>query len=570
MLTLTLNPGFVPIIVGLLMLAAPRMARAPMMAGAALLALWLLLDREFGAATAMAQMGLPVVLLSLDALNRIFGIGMLIVLIALAIYTNARRNRYEDAAIMMLAGGSVSTLFVGDPISFVAAAALAGLAAAWTVFAAPQEHGNRAGVRLLIWHGLEGLLFLVGVALHLTANAGNSAWGQLNAGSFGGACIFAALMIRVGAPMAHVWFKDVVSHASPAGGAALSAFTTTVGLYALARHFPAEPLLVPIGAAMIVVGAFYASAEDDLRRAAAYAQMAQNGVCVALIGVGSPLSLAAAEGHAFTTLLAFAALQMTLGGVLERGGAMRVTQLAGTARAMPLSAFLMLGAGLAASAAPLFAMYATQSVALDATATWDLRVLWALIAVLPPVLFIALALRPTLAANQPIAPPPSRNEAPFMMLLGAGLVIFLSLSVGLAPRWLYDLMPAELAFQPYSIDRLAPQVAMLGVAGLAYMALRFTSVAPRRQPARILDLDALYRGPVANAGRWAGVVLLRFYGAWQGATAAASRAAVAQMGLWARACDLPFRFTGMANLAQMVSIAAVLVIILLFVKVRGA
>ena len=202
MLTLTLNPGFVPIIVGLLMLAAPRMARGPMMAGAALLALWLLLDREFGAATAMAQMGLPVVLLSLDALNRIFGIGMLIVLIALAIYTNARRNRYEDAAILMLAGGSVSTLFVGDPISFVAAASLSGLAAAWTVFAAPQEHGNRAGVRLLIWHGLEGLLFLVGVALHLTANAGNSAWGQLNAGSFGGACIFAALMIRVGAPMA--------------------------------------------------------------------------------------------------------------------------------------------------------------------------------------------------------------------------------------------------------------------------------------------------------------------------------------------------------------------------------
>ena len=79
----------------------------------------------------------------------------------------------------------------------------------------------------------------------------------------------------------------------------------------------------------------------------------------------------------------------------------------------------------------------------------------------------------------------------------------------------------------------------------------------------------LCAGGGSGAGRWAGVVLLRFYGAWQGATAAASRAAVAQMGLWARACDQPVRFTRVANLAQMVSIAAVLVIILLFVKVRG-
>ena len=38
---------------------------------------------------------------------------------------------------------------------------------------------------------------------------------------------------------------------------------------------------------------------------------AQTGVCLALIGLGSPLALAAAEGHAFATLLAFAGLQMT-------------------------------------------------------------------------------------------------------------------------------------------------------------------------------------------------------------------------------------------------------------------
>ena len=33
---------------------------------------------------------------------------MLIVLIALALFSSARRNRYEDAAILILAGGAVS------------------------------------------------------------------------------------------------------------------------------------------------------------------------------------------------------------------------------------------------------------------------------------------------------------------------------------------------------------------------------------------------------------------------------------------------------------------------------
>jgi len=564
MLTLSLNPGLALIIVGLLVLAAPRVARAPMMAGAALLALWLLLDRDFGITVARAQVGLEFVPVSLNALNRIFGLGMLIVLIALALFSSARRNRYEDAAILILAGGAVSALFVGDFVFFVAAASLAGLAAAWTVFASPLEGANRAGVRLLIWHGLEGLLFLVGVAL-LTAQAGNLKLPRMDVRTIEGGCIFAALMIRVGAPLAHVWFKDVISHASPAGGAALSSFTTMLGVYALALLFPAEPLLIPIGAVMIGVGAFYAAAEDDLRRAGAYALMAQNGVCLTLIGIGSPLALAAAEGHAFTAMLAFAALQMAFGGVVERTGGIRVSQLTGMARAMPASAFLMLAAGLAVAAVPGFALYATQAVALEAATQWELRLVWAMIAALPGAVFVSLALRPALAANRPAAKKTTLNETPFTMLLGAGLAIFLCLSVGLAPRWLYDLMPAELVFQPFTADRVAPQLELLGVAGLVFMALRLKGAAPKRQPAVLLDIDALYRGPLASAGRWLGVVMLRVYGAWQSVTARASQSVTERLGRWAGACDRPFGGPGVANVAQFLSIAAVLMIVLLFI-----
>ena len=515
MLSVALNPGFVPIIAALLVLASPREARAPIMAGAAIIALWLVLDYEFGAPAAMAQMGLPVVLLNLDALNRIFGIGLSIALVAIALHSSARRNRYEDAAILLLAGGAASALFVGDLVSFVASASLAGLAAAWVVLASSVPGANRSGVRLLVWQGLEGLLFLIGVALHLTSGAASSIFARMDVRQLGDACIFAALLIRTAAPLAHVWFKDVVSHASPTGAAALTAFTSMLGVYALARLFPAEPLLIPIGAAMIMLGAFYAAAEDDLRRAGAYGMIAQTGVCVSLIGIGSPLAISAAEGHAFASILAFVALQLTFGAVFERMGDVRLSKLAGVARAMPITVTLSLAAGLAVAAAPGFALHATQTVAVSAAAIWELRWLWLLIGAAPGAMFVALVLSPALAMHRPANKRAVFAEAPFGMLLGAGLAVFFCLAVGVAPRWLYSLLPTEIAFDPFASDAVGERLQLLGAAGLMLLALRALRATPELERRDVLDVDSLYRGPVAEGARWAGVLLLRIYGAAQ-------------------------------------------------------
>ncbi|WP_135210765.1 proton-conducting transporter membrane subunit [Vitreimonas flagellata] len=562
MLALTLNPGFVLILAAFVLLATPRGFRAPTMAGAAILALWLLLDHEFGAASAMAQMGLPVVLLNLDALNRIFGIALLIALIPIAIYASARPNRYEDSAILLMFGGAVSALFVGDLISFVAAASLAGLAASWVTFCSTMEDAGRAASRLLIWHGIEGMLFLVGVALHISAGAEASVFARMDASSLGGVFIFAALLIRVGAPLAHVWLKDSVSHASPAGGAALSATTTMLGVYALARLFPAEPALIYIGAAMIVIGLFYLAAEDDLRRAASYGLTAQTGICVALIGFGSPLAMAAAEGTAFSAIFAFVAYQATLGSIVDRTGTARISTFTGLSRAMPITSFLLLGAGLAVSAVPGFALYATHAVALDAFAQWDTIALWALAAVTPAMLFICLALRPMLSIYRPLPRPLRMSEAPFSMLLGAGLATFFCASVGMAPRWLYDLMPAQLTFEAFALDRVAPQLELLGVAGLAAIAFRVFAIAPRDLPIQLYDIDALYRGPLAGAGRWGGVLMLRIYGAWQDVSRRIARAVANAAQAWVSRCDRPYA-ASISSFVQLASIGAALGLMLL-------
>jgi multicomponent Na+:H+ antiporter subunit D len=405
------------------------------------------------------------------------------------------------------------------------------------------------------------LLLLVGVAFHLAAGARESVSERMDITTIGGACIFVALLMRVGAPLAHVWVKDTIAHASPSGAAALSAFASMIGVYALARLYPAEPLLVPIGAGMIVVGALYAAAADDMRAAGAYALLTQMGVCIALIGVGSPLALAAAEGHAFTSIIAFAALQMALGAVLHRAGAARVSRFAGLSRAMPITCGLMLAAGLTAAAMPGLAMYASFSVGLEAAAGWDLRWLWLLFCAGSAALFVSLVLRPQFAAHRRANKATPLAEAPFPMVLGTVVAVFYCVSIGLAPAWLYALMPAELTFAPFAWDRMTPQLEMLGAAGVVYVLLHALRLAPREQPIRLLDVDALYRGPVAGAGRWAGVVLLRLYGAWRAGLSVLAERAAGMVAAWTRSCDRPYLGRGWAAV-QFWLIGAVVVTIL--------
>ncbi|HWA00135.1 MAG TPA: proton-conducting transporter membrane subunit [Caulobacterales bacterium] len=563
MTPITLNPGFVLILCALVRFVTPARFRLPLSILASGVALWLLLDRNFGAAGVVAQIGLPVVLLNLDALNQVFGIAFIGATMLIAIYSGARRHAFEDSALLLLAGGAVSALFVGDLISFVAAAELAGLASVWALFASPLPRSSEAGARLLIWCGLEGLLFLIGVAFHLSAGAANTAFTRLDAGTLGGGFIFAALLIRIGAPGAHVWLKDAVSHASSAGGAALAVFSPMLGVYALARLFPGDVLLTPIGEVMLALGALYMVAEDDLRRAAAYALTTQIGVCLLLIGLPSPVAQADVSAHAFTTIFATLLLLMALGmGVMRTGGA-RGSELAGLARQMPMStAFMTLGA-LALAGLPGFGPFASLTLALEAQVQAEHQPAWLMISALCAVIAGGLALRIAVGAGRPSPQRSAMHEAPFQMLLGTGLAAFLCLAVGFAPSWLYALTPTTaLNFNPFALDVLAPHVELLAAAGAVYLIAAALKLVPAERPLRLLDLDALYRGPAAAAGRRIGVVMIRLYGGWDmNWRQLWGRVGTAFSG-WAESCDRPYG-GGWMGLAQFVAIGAVLVIILL-------
>jgi multicomponent Na+:H+ antiporter subunit D len=149
------------------------------------------------------------------------------------------------------------------------------------------------------------------------------------------------------------------------------------------------------------------------------------------------------------------------------------------------------------------------------------------------------------------------------MLLAIALASFFCLSVGMAPGWLYGLLPSELAFRPYEIERAAPQLELLGAAGAAYLALRAVRLTASERTLRLLDVDAIYRGPAAGAGRWVGVVLLRLYGSWQTQWERFSNAAGLAIANAIRLCDRPYRGSAWSA-AQFAAIAAAIAIALLW------
>ena len=103
----------------------------------------------------------------------------------------------------------------------------------------------------------------------------------------GATLIFLAFGIKCAFPLLHNWLQDAYPEATVTGTVLLSAFTTKVAVYALARGFAGTEILVPIGAAMTAFPIFYAVIENDLRRVLAYSLNNQLGFMVVGIGIGT-------------------------------------------------------------------------------------------------------------------------------------------------------------------------------------------------------------------------------------------------------------------------------------------
>ncbi|MEO1264500.1 MAG: proton-conducting transporter membrane subunit, partial [Pseudomonadota bacterium] len=301
-----LNPGLILILGALLIPLVPQIARGAISLALPLVGLAQLLLLPRGEAGQIALFGYQLVTLRIDDLSFVFGFIFLIAAFLASIYALHVKGWVEPMAAQMYAGSAIGAVFAGDLITLFVFWEITAITSVFLIWARRSERSFDTGMRYLIVQVGSGVLLLSGVLLYVhqtgsvvfdvIAQVTTQNWQDASAATW---LILIAFGIKAAFPFLHNWLQDAYPEATPSGTVWLSAFTTKLAIYALARGFPGSDLLVPIGIVMAIFPLFYAAVENDLRRVLAYALNNQLGFMVIGVGIGTDLAIAGAAAQAF-------------------------------------------------------------------------------------------------------------------------------------------------------------------------------------------------------------------------------------------------------------------------------
>ncbi len=476
----------------------------------------------------------------LDGLSFPFGLVFIIAAFLNGIYALHERNRLTDAAALIYSGAAVGAVFAGDLISLFVFWELTAVSSVFLVWAGGSTASIASGMRYLAMHVLSGVLILGGVAA-IYVGGDELTFGAigLEAG-FAGWMIFLGFGVKAAFPLLHNWLEDAYPNATVTGTVVLSVFTTKMAVYALARGYAGEELLVWIGAIMAVFPLFYAMMENDLRRLLSYSLNTQLGFMLAGVGVGTALAINGAVAHAFASVVYQALLFMGVGAVLHRTGTARVSDLGGLFKSMPLTALFTIIGGLAIATFPLMSGFVAKAMTLSALAQEGYGLPWFMLVFATAGVLAHTGLKTPYFAffGQDSGRRPA--EAPFNMLVAMGLAaaicVFLGLPIG-GYQWFYSIMPNDYGYDPYTRDHVLTQFQLLIGATAAFAALLSLGLYPRDRRGVTLDFDWVYRRFGYFAARWLTAMLGRL-SAWTG------HGVVARGKLWNRRLQAVFHPAG--------------------------
>ncbi len=477
----------------IVLLALPK---GPLRAGLLLIvpviAAWQIWTMPLGMHYAVPLFGFELELMRVDKLARVFGLIFSLAAFLGNLYAWHVRDTVQQVAALLYAGSAIGAVFAGDLITLFFYWEGTAIASVFLIWARRTEGAFHTGMRYLIIQIGSGVILLAGVAL-VYRDTGSIVFETMTLGSLGTWLIFLSFGIKAAFPLLHNWLQDSYPAATITGTVILSAFTTKLAIYALARGFAGTEILIYIGVVMTLFPIFFAEIENDLRRVLAYSLNNQLGFMVVGIGIGSEMALNGTAAHAFAHILYKALLFMSVGAVMYRTGTSKASELGGLYRTMPKTAMFCLVGAASISAFPLFSGFVTKSIILDEAASGGMFVVWlALVFASAGVLShsgIKIPFFMFFAHDSGKRP----KEAPTHMLLAMGLTAALCIAIGVYPAPLYALLPFEVDFTPYTTSHVVGQLQLLLFALLAFGVLMRTGIHPPEVRAINLDTDWTYR-----------------------------------------------------------------------------
>ncbi len=245
----------------------------------------------------------------------------------------------------------------------------------------------------------------------------------------------------------HFWLPHAMAAPTPVSAYLHSATMVKCGVFLLARLYPAlggsEPwfwIVSSVGGATMLLGAYAAIFQHDLKGLLAYSTISHLGLITLLFGLSEPLAVVAGVFHIINHATFKAGLFMSAGIIDHECGTRDLRRINGLMRAMPFTATLGITAAAAMAGVPLLngflskEMFFAETLAKDTSGVMS----WLLpgAATLAGVFSVAYSLRfmhDTFFNGEPVNLPKAPHEAPFFMRLPVLLLVLLCIAVGLAP-----------------------------------------------------------------------------------------------------------------------------------------
>lgn len=276
------------------------------------------------------------------------------------------RVPYYYALILLNVGGMIGFCVTGDLFNLYVFTEILSLSAYALVAISGETIAAMASFKYLLMGAISSLLVLMAIGLLLAVT------GSLN---------MADISMRLGLPVArlpvalalgafatgfmvkaalfpvHIWLPDAHAIAPSPISAILSGLVVKIGIVGLLRVYQIyygsgafdlsvlNQVLVWLGAISILMGAFFAIFQEDIKLMLAYSTISNVGYIVMGIGLSTPLSVMGGAVHVFNHALIKATLFLAAGALIYGTGFRTLHDLRGAGRTMPItSAAMTIGA----------------------------------------------------------------------------------------------------------------------------------------------------------------------------------------------------------------------------------
>ena len=251
----------------------------------------------------------------------------------------------------------------------------------------------------------------------------------------------------------HFWLPNAMAAPTPVSAYLHSATMVKAGIFLLARLLPIfagatlyHNLVTFIGLFTLCMAAFFAIFKEDLKGLLAYSTISHLGLIVCLLGIGSPLAVAAAIFHIINHATFKAALFMIAGIIDHESGTRDLRKLSGLWQLLPFTATLTMITAASMAGVPLTNGFLSKEMfftELLANLTGPVMIVSAIIATFAGIFAVAYSVRLVHGVffDGPLGkeiPNKEAHEPPFGMRAPATLLAVLCILVGLFPALLVE------------------------------------------------------------------------------------------------------------------------------------